>query len=515
MIKIVYPIISLLSLAFIDPPSAPTESLLLHKTYHISGVTSKNTAYLLKGFDMCHNKDPSKYDFLFKDKPRQFRSLEPDVELLELEQELRERNLLYADEVQWLMNSAAFGNGQNSSWTREKLRMILESERIQDMRTGDVLRPLAPWQLLSQGDLHLLNQADGVAWRVPTSSLTRGMLVTGPQGGGKTRFLVWICKQLNSAGPPIPFFVLDPKFGLREWADYLNAVYIDVSEISIDLSPPRGLTYQQWLQSLMPQLGEILGVIYGVEILQEVASISIKLRDKYIHETGKSGELSLVDLYQAVPFATRVSSGRRAGYRDALSTGLSRILSGSGDLFKCRKGIDLATLFNHNVILGCRSITDDFAVKFLAFYLLYYLYEGERFSPPTDKLKRVLILDDATRFLAARAGFDASSSTSSFAHTFSVLRSSGNGVISTTQIPHLVDPGILALSHTIVCVGGLHHSDDTKLLAQMMNLNNDQRGAITQLSRREAVGICAGSAWSKPVHGFTVEVPDLRGMHNG
>lgn len=464
---------------------------------------------------MHKNKDPSKNDFLFDGNAGRFRSLEPDEELLALENELRQRNLIYDPDVQWLIEKAAFSNDNNRQWARDKIKLILESERIQDKRSGNPFRPLAPPQLLSQGQLHLFNQVDGTAWMVPVDALTRGMLVTGPQGGGKTRLLIWIAKQLSGLEPPIPFFILDPKLGLKEWADYLGAIYIDVSEISIDLSPPPGLTYQQWLPSLMPQLGEIVGVIYGVELLQEVATICIELRDRYIKETNKSTEISLIDLYQAIPFVSGVSSGRRAGYRDALSTGLSRILSGSGDLFRCRKGIDLATLFNHNVILGCRSLTDDFAVKFLAFYLLYYLYESERFSPPSDKLKRVLIIDDATRFLAARAGFEAASVTSSFTHIFSHLRSSGNGVISATQVPHLADPGVLALSHTVVCVGGLHHSEDTKLLSQMMSLDERQRLAVTQIARREAIGICAGSAWPKAVHGYTVEVPDLRGKNNG
>jgi len=467
------------------------------------------------GFSMYKNKDPTNPDFLFKDGPRFFSSLEPDEERLALEQELRRRNLLYDPDVQWLVTVMNSDNGKNSQWARDKVRMILESERIVDMRTADVFRPLAPPQLLSCGNLHLYNQVDGSAWMVPADTLTRGMIVTGPQGGGKTRLLIWLAKQLSGLDPPIPFFILDPKMGLKDWADYLGATYIDVSEISFDLSPPPGLIYQQWLPSLMPQLGEIIGVIYGVEILQEAANICIELRDRYIKETTKSTEISLVDLYQALPFVSGVSSGRRAGYRDALSTGLSRILSGSGDLFKCRKGIDLTTLFNSNIILGCRSVTDDFAVKFIAFYLLYYLYESERFSPPTDKLKRVLILDDATRFLAARTGFEAASATSSFTHIFAHLRSSGNGVIYATQVPHLADAGVLALSHVILCVGGLHYAKDTKLLSQIMSLNEQQRLAITQLGKREAIGICAGSAWPKVIHGYTVDVPDLQGKNNG
>jgi len=459
---------------------------------------------------MHENKEPTKPNFLFKDNPRPLGSLEPDEERLAFEQELRTRHLIHNPHIQWLVKLMSIPDSKNGQWARDKIRIILESERIQDMRTGDVYRPLAPVQLLSQGDLHLLNQVDGVAWMVPRNALTRGMLVTGLQGGGKTRFLIHICRQLNAADPPINYFILDPKLELKGWADCLNATYIDISEISIDLSPPPGLTYEEFLTSLMPQVGEIIGVIYGIEVLQECANICIDLRDKYIQSNGSSTEISLADIYQAVPFASDVSRGRRLGYREAVSTGLSRILTGSGDLFRCRKGIDLGSiLFKHNVILGCRTITDEFAAKFLALYLLFWLYESERFSPPSDTIKRALILDDATLFLQAKAGFDAASKTSSFTHIFSRLRSSGNAVIAMTQIPHLADTGILALSHTVLCIGGLHYGEDTKLLANMMSLSEEQRIGITRLANREAIGICAGSAYPGVVHGYTVDIPNL------
>lgn len=442
-----------------------------------------------------------------------FKSLRINKPLLELEAQLRKRHLLHDPVVQWLMQKAILASPGGSQWAIEKLKMILEAETIEDMRTANIFGPAAPEQLLSQGNLHLYNQPNGIGWHIPVDALTRGMLLTGPQGGGKSRFLVWLCSQLN--GFAIPFFILDPKMGLKDWAGCLDAVYIDVDDISIDLSPPRGLDYPRFLPSLMSQLGDILGLIYGSEILQEAATICMDLRNQYAQQTGQDTEISLFDIYQAIPFVKDTSKGRRQGYREAASTSLGRILTGSGNLFKCRKGIDLATLFNHNLIVGCRSITDDFAAKFLSFFLLYWLYESERISPPSDRLKRVLILDDATSYLSIRGGFDAASTTSPFTNIFSRLRSSGNGVISTTQIPHLADPGVLALSHTVVCVGGLHYGKDTRLLAEIMGLDEEQRSGLSKLNQRETIGFCAGSAYPGVVHGYTCDVPDITGGYNG
>ena len=243
---------------------------ILSSLHHLSHIVTH--AYYRNSFGgiaMYKNKDPtSDPHFLFNNEPRRFRAIEPDSELLRLEDELRQRNLLYRSEVQWLVEKAAFCNDENSRWARNQIRVIIESERTQDMRIGPEFRPPAPAELLSRGDLHLFNQVDGTertAWMIPTDSLTRGLLLAGAQGGGKTRPLIWICRQLNSFDPPIPYFILDPKLGLKGWADYLNAIYIDVEDISIDLSPPPGLTYEQFLPALMPQLGEIIGVIYGIE----------------------------------------------------------------------------------------------------------------------------------------------------------------------------------------------------------------------------------------------------------
>lgn len=491
-------------------------SLLRHLT-HI-GVTLTYYPSSFGGIAMYKNKDPtSDPHFLFNDQPRRFRAIEPDLELVRLENELRQRNLLYQPEVQWLLEIAASGNDENSRWTRNQLKMILESERIQDIRAGPEFRPLAPAQLLSQGELHLLNQVDGTSWKTPKNALTRGMLVTGPQGGGKTRFIIWLCQQLNAADPPIPWFVIDPKLELRDWAKSLGAIYIDTDdpEIGIDMSPPPGLTYETWLPSLAPQFGEIIGVIYGIEVIQQSITVSIESRKNFIKTSGRQGEICLLDLYHAVPFVQGVSSGRRSGYKDAVTTGLSRILSGSGNLFKCRKGIDLSSLFNRNVILGTRSITDEFAARFLALYLLWYLHESERFSPPSDNPKSALIIDDASRYIGPRTGFDATRSLSSLGAVLATLRSTGRAFVAVSQVPHMIDPSILALCHTILVVGGLQHSDDTRLLARMMSLDESQRAAVTRLGQREAIAVSAGSAWPGVIHGFVPTVTDLQEATDG
>lgn len=458
---------------------------------------------------MGQNKDPSTRRYLFEQPSHRFTSLEPDEELLALENELRHREKLRDPYVQWLIEKAALCSDSNRQWARDQLRMVLEADRIEDMRTGDAFRPLAPPQLLADGDLHLLDQVDGVPWKVPWTALPRGLLVTGPQGTGKTRFIIHLCKQLDTANPPIPWFLVDPKLEFKNWASDLAVLYIDAerSDVGIDLSPPPGLTYETWLPSLVPQIGEIIGVIYGTEILQQAAQICIELRNRYMSQSNRSTEICLQDLYDAIPLVKGASSWRRAGDKDAVLTGLSRILSGSGNLFKCRKGIGLPRLFGRNVVFGTRSVTDDFATRSLAFYLLWYLQESERHAAPTQQPKSVLIIDDASHYIGAREGATGRA-LSSISSILTTMRSSGRCFAAVSQVPHLIDPGVCALMHTIVNVGGLHHAADTQLLARMMGLAEPQRQALTSLGQREALGLCGGSAWSQPLHGRVPEVAD-------
>jgi hypothetical protein len=495
-------VLSLLTGTRIPPVSMGGNSGLRSQGYSIS--------FHLEDLIMNQNEDPSAHrHHLFGRKFFRHTPAGQDREFLRLLEELRRRNKLYGADVQWLVAGLEEWSDADRRWAFDQLQEILEADRKEDVRTGDEFRPLAPPQLLAAGDLHLLDQVDGAPWKAPWTAMPRGMLVTGPQGAGKTRLLVHLCKQLNAADPPIPWFILDPKNEFKSWSGDLGAVYIDAdrSNVGMDISPPPGLTYEAWLPSLMPQLGEIIGLIYGVEILQESAQICIDARERHRSQSNRSTEICLQDICDALPLVKGASSWRRGGYKDAALTGLSRILSGSGNLFRCRNGIDLERLFHRNVVLGTRSITDALAAQFLAVHILYWLHESERSAQPTDQPKSVLIIDDASRYLAARdtAG---RGSLSSLGSILTTLRSSGRCFVAVAQVPHLIDPSVCALLHTIINIGGLHHTADTQLLARMMGMTEPQRVALTTLGRREAVGLCGGSAWPKVVHGFVPDVPD-------
>lgn len=80
-----------------------------------------------RGFDMRKNKDPSDNEFLFGDMDSHFKSLEPDEELLALEKELRQRNLLYDPDVQWLIDG---GQETSSSCSSNRIAFKIYEQRM-------------------------------------------------------------------------------------------------------------------------------------------------------------------------------------------------------------------------------------------------------------------------------------------------------------------------------------------------------------------------------------------------
>jgi len=441
-------------------------------------------------------------------RPR-FRRLEPDRELLALEHQLRERNLLDDPQILRWLGIANCGTQHGRAFAVERLRQALQVYEVQAMRDPDPYRPYGPLSLLCQGDLHLMDQMDSVPWCEWTDAFLTGGFIAGTQGGGKSRAIIFLCRQLVKAVPPRRVFIIDPKGELATYADYLHAVAIDGSQIALDLAPPPGLDYRTWLRQLMPQLGATIGVIYGVEILEEAAELALAQLMAYRRQAPRPAELSLQDIYVALPFVQAASRGRRVGYLEAVQTGLKRILSGSGTLFTCRCGVPLQDLFSRNIILDLRHITDEFTSRWLAQYLLYWSFQEARSRPPTTCLQTLIVIDDAQRYISRRAwSADAAEAPTPLAHILAVLRSSGTGLLVASQLPAAVDPSVLALSNVLLVVGGVHGLEHQQVMARMMNLNREQQAALGKLQTREAVGVYTRGAYREPVHGWIPEVPD-------
>ena len=120
-----------------------------------------------------------------------------DKELKALESQLRDKELLYRSDVSsWLKQAYLCKNPRIYTSLINRLRLVLDEYKTEVMRTGGVFMPHCPEALSEGGELHLLNQIDGVRICIDPDKLVTGMLVIGPSGGGKSMFLVHLCEEL-------------------------------------------------------------------------------------------------------------------------------------------------------------------------------------------------------------------------------------------------------------------------------------------------------------------------------
>jgi hypothetical protein len=416
-------------------------------------------------------------------RPSDEQPTDPRQQLRQIEADLRTTNLIFRRDIQIELKRA--NNTRDRAILKSavhRLEVALDAYEMQGIRAPDDFRPYGPECLLSQGNVLLLVQQDGVKWFVTVDSLLTGALLVGPQQSGKTRFLVNLCREIQAVNPDIVITIIDPKNAFPSYASMLHARCVDLRFASFGLSHPEGVSEEDFVLEFMPPLADTAGLVYGVEVLTEGALIALGQIEDYRKGTGLETELSLKDIYVALPLVKDTSSGRRQGYREAAQTSLRRIL-GEKHLFACRRGISMEELFRVNTILGARSETDDMQCRALALFLLYWEYQRHRYQPETNKLTHLIICDDATRwFGTAGDQFGAASRTSPLAHILALLRSTGTGLLVATQLPALLDPSLTALSRTMVAIGPTSGSQHLKVISDFMHLNDDQGKAITRLS---------------------------------
>lgn len=434
-------------------------------------------------------------------KPSQ--SVENRDEFKTLRSQLADRDLLYRPDVQRLLKNAdqAWSHAIYSSLI-ERLKLILEEQITDGQRRPDAFRPYGPLQLLSQGRLHLLDQIDGTPFLIDPNKLTTGMIVLGPQGSGKSRFIRHLCKQLREIKPETKITVLDLKGGFSCLQGFRH---VDLSGMSVDLAQPENITKDIFIHELMPIIADTAGLIYGLDFLRRAVDICLSQLRIY-RQAGGATNICLRDILQALKII-KVSHFREVGYLDASRTAISLIVGRHG-LFSCRRALSLDWLFSSNTVINARCLTHELQCKALALFLLFWLYQRARNNPEFKELKHLLIIDDATRFIGVANQFSGQNKTSQLGHLLAILRSTGVGCIFATQLPAQVDPAVFSLSRSMIIVGNVNGEDHLRVIQSFMSLTQEQKSAILQFQTREALAFVSGCQWPRPVHGFVPFVED-------
>lgn len=424
--------------------------------------------------------------------------LEPySQELLAIEKDLRDNALIYESEVQLHLETANTTYSQRIyDFSTGQLRQILDFYNKDTIRQVDPFRPYGPESLLSQGDLHLLTQMDGVAYYLDPDKFITGLLILGPQNSGKSFFISHLCLSLSSLNPDLRVLLIDPKNGFRNLPGFRH---LDLRDISLDLKPPKGINNEDFIYQFIPNLADIMSVIYGLDFLNKAAEISLRSLKEHPDQN-----LCLKDIYESLCLL-KPNSFRERGYYDAAKISFGLIL-GKQNLFSCRKGLPLDWVYEKSCVINSQMLSNEIQCKAFLYYLLFWIYQFARNLPETQKIKYMIIVDDSTRFVGVGNQFNASKKTSPLGHMLAVLRSSGVCLAFASQIPSHLDPAVLSLSRNVIVIGNINGEDNLKTIQSLMSLTHEQKNAITKFKPRESLAFISGSAWPNPVHGWTLEI---------
>lgn len=426
-------------------------------------------------------------------------------ELEALREELDSKALLHKPIVQGLIRKAYKTSSQliYNSVTR-RLRLILDAYNTNARRQPDPFRPYGPAQLLSQGDLHLLDQMDEVPFMIDADKLVTGAIVIGPQGSGKSRFITHLCAGIIKAKPNVRITLIDPKFGFKNLPSFRH---VDLSKASFDLKSPSNTNQQNFIFQFIPVLTGVCSLIYGQDFVEQAADIALSQLQQRTKQTGEEMTLCLKDILEALK-TIKTSNFRLVGYLDASKTALSLAIGKQG-LFSSRGALSFEWIFSENTVLDSRCLTSQLQCKVMLISMLFWLYQQAKNLPESKELKHVIIIDDSTRFAGVANQFDAQKRTSQLGHILAVLRSAGISVIFVTQLPAQIDPAVLYLSRSMFIVGNVNGEENLRIIQNCMSLSPEQKNAILRFKPREILAFVSGSLWPYPTHGWVPFVGDL------
>jgi hypothetical protein len=330
--------------------------------------------------------------------PSRFKVLQYDSALLRLERTLQHINKWNDPAVRQQFRLARFGTEAGKARAIAQLVSVVEDYEARAVAYEDPFMPYGADYQISNGGrgIHILNQANnGIPLYIDEDALLLDVLILGRQGGGKSSAVYHIVNQTSR-----PLLIIDPKDTWRYAAASIRAETIDVT--AIDLTPPAGVEWEDWLFKVMEAAAQAAGVQFGLDLLVEASQIALRQRQQYISATGNDTSLCLKDIKAALPLCSSLI-GKRADYRTSAETALS-LLIGSEKcmLFATRRGLPLDRLLRGRYIMPCPYLSA-IQSRFLGLYLFLYMRHSAR-GCETTHLRHLTAIDDAGNFVGKPTG---------------------------------------------------------------------------------------------------------------
>jgi len=432
-----------------------------------------------------------------------FKVFRQDPVLLKLEAILRQINRWNNPVVQQHVRLAKVGTEKGRQRAIAHLVSVIEEYKVRKVACENPFMPHATADQINNNGrgVHVLDQANsGFPLNVDWDLFLLDALIFGRQGSGKSSAARNVVKQSSC-----PLLILDPKNSWRRYAASIRSQVIDL--LSLDLNPPPGVSWQDWLFTVMEAAAQVTGVQFGLDLLVEASQIALRQRQQYIETTGKDTSLCLKDVKRCLRLC-HSQKGKRANYRTSAETALSLLIgSEKSQLFTTRRGLPLDQVLKGRYVMPCPYLSG-VQSQFLGLYLFLYMRHSAR-DRETTQLHHLTVIDDASAFLSKPSStFGPGPRFGPWMHILKVLRSSGYGAIFIDQSAASVLDDIKQLCHFWLVVGSIQGRGNQNEVATAMSLSQAQKEMLGRLQTRECVCFCPAGhpKYPYPIHGVIPEI---------
>lgn len=389
------------------------------------------------------------------------------------------------------------------------LRLLADREAKIDYQDDIRLPPPAAAHLA--GEFHV---GEVIYPAVPYSSFglqeqdfIKHILICGMTGSGKTNLCFQILRELARKG--IPFLVLDWKGTYRSLKTLPEFANLRIERIAQadstfkfnPLIPPHGVNPKHWMAQLIDVMKHSFFISYGPEYWLRRGIDELYGRWK-IYE-GQQIYPTFADLEKLLQ--REFVRGREMLWMSSAKRVLA-VLTFSGllgELLNVRQQPDFHKLFQGQAILELDNLAE-VEKTFLVEALLLYLYQQRKTQDRTERLRNVLVIEEAHHILSRRKEFMSGQETI-MESVVRMIREFGVGIIALDQEPSKVSRSVMANTNCKVCLR-LGNGRDVAEMALGMGLGVSERGWLEKLEVGHGV-VKLSDRFSENVH---VKFPFVR-----